>query len=99
HPGRKSLPHDAFVAHRGNIVAGLPSSGIDLGPDIAQTFFEGLELAVAVAIEVEPDLIEIPKSQVDRAVAPPVRRVSLQRDAVTRLDLGNHVRPAADRGS
>ncbi len=64
------LLHDAAVAHRRQVVAGLPAARIGLGAHIVEALLERLEMRIVVAEKVEADLVEIPQAAIDRQVVP-----------------------------
>ncbi len=53
--------------------------------------------AVGLAIEVEPDLVEIPQAAIDRQVAAPIVGIAGQRDAGAGLDRGDAIGAGTDR--
>ena len=68
-----------------------------LGPHVVETGLEAFEIGVGVAIVIETQLVEIPQAAIDRKVAAPIIGIALERHALAGIDLGDGVRPAADR--
>src|SRR6266704_5857374 len=94
--GRERLLQDASVAYRRYLVGGLPASRIGFGADIDEPFFECLEFRIAVAIELEPDLVEVPVAPVDCEIAAPIVGIALEQQALSGSDIRNEVRLAAE---
>ena len=92
------LLDDATVTHRRHVVGGLPAAGIGLGADVVEALLEGLQMRIAVTIEIEADFVEIPQAPVDGKVASPIVGIALQCDAAAGIDLGDHIGTAADDG-
>src|SRR5207244_9027622 len=67
----------------------LPASRIGFGADIDEPFFECLEFRIAVAIELETDLVEVPVSPVDREIAAPIVGIALEQQALSGSDIRN----------
>jgi hypothetical protein len=63
----------------------VPAQRLGLDAKVIEAALEGLELAVGLAIEVEPDLVEIPQAAVDRQIAAPIVGIARQRDAGARF--------------
>src|SRR6202011_3862393 len=95
--GRECLFEDTRVAHRRHLVGGPPPSRIGFGAHIDESFFECLELRIAVAIELEPDLVEVPVSAVDREIAALIVGIALEQHALSGSDVRDDVGPAAER--
>ena len=96
-PLPKQILDHAAVAHGGKVVTGLPAAGIGLAAHVVEPGLEGFEIGVAVAIEIEPQLVEIPQAAIDRQIAAPIIRIALEGDAFAGIDVGDHVWAAADR--
>jgi hypothetical protein len=61
------------------IISVVPAQRLGLDAKVVEAALEGLELAVGLAIEIEPDLVEIPKAAIDRQVAAPI--IGIAREA------------------
>src|SRR5215467_3117378 len=79
--GRKRLPDDAAVAQCGKVIARLPARRIALGTHVEQATLERLMMGAGVAVVIEADLIEIPKTSVDGEIASPIVVVTHEREA------------------
>ena len=75
----------------------MPAQRLVLDAKIVEAALERLELAVGFAIEVEPDLVEVPQAAIDRQVAAPIVGIAGQRDAGARLDGGDAIGAGTDR--
>ena len=96
HPGLDGIADHLAVAGGRKIVSVVPAQRFGFDAKVIEAAFEGLELAVGLAIEVEPDLVEIPQAAVDRQVAAPIVGIARQRDAGAGLDRGDAVGAGTD---
>jgi hypothetical protein len=94
---RKGFLDHAAVAHRGKIVTGLPAGGIGFVADVVEAGLEGFEISVAVAIEIEPHLVEIPQPAIDGKRAAPIIGIAFKRHAFSDIDIADDIGAAADR--
>ena len=78
HAGLDGVADHIAVAGGRKIIAVVPAQRLGLDAKIVQAALERLELAVGLAIEVEPDLVEIPQAAIDRQVAAPIVGVARQ---------------------
>ena len=81
HPGLDGIADQLAAAGGRKIIAVVPAQRFVFDAKIIETALERLELAVGLAVEVEPDLVEIPQAPIDRQVAAPVIGIACQRDA------------------
>ena len=97
HPGLDGVADHLAVAGGRKIIAVVPAQRLGLDAEIIEPALERLELAVGLAIEVEPDLVEIPQAPVDRQVAAPIVGVARQRHAGAGLHRADAIGAGADR--
>ena len=97
HPGLDRLADHLAVAGGRKIVSVVPAQRFGFDAKVIEAALECLELAVGLAIEVEPDLIEVPQAAVKRQVAAPIVGIARQRDAGAGFDRGDAVGAGTDR--
>ena len=97
HPGLDGVADHLAIAGGRKIIAVVPAQRLGLDAKIIEAALEGFELAVGLAIEIEPDLVEIPQAAVDRQVAAPIIGIARQRHAGAGLDRADAIGAGADR--
>ena len=97
HPGLDGVADHLAAADGRKIVSVVPAQRLGLDAEVVEAALERLELAVGLAIEVEPDLVEIPQAPVDREIASPIVGIARQRDAHARVHGADAVGPGTDR--
>ena len=97
HAGPDGVADHLAAAGGREIIAVVPAQRLVLDAEIVEAALERLELAVGLAIEVEPDLVEIPQAAVDREIAAPIVGIARQRHAGARLHRGDAIGAGADR--
>ena len=75
----------------------MPAQRFGFDAKVIEAALERLELAVGLAIEVEPDLVEVPQAAVKRQVAAPIVGIARQRDAGAGFDRSDAVGAGTDR--
>ena len=96
-PGLDGFADQFAAAGGGKIVAVVPAQRLVLDAEIVEAALERLELAVGLAEEVEPDLVEIPQAAIDRQIAAPIVGVARQRHAGARTHRGDAIGTGSDR--
>ncbi|MFX8558153.1 hypothetical protein ABTM03_18940, partial [Acinetobacter baumannii] len=69
----------------GKIIAAVPAQRLVLDAEIIEAALEGFELAIGLAIIIEPDLVEIEQPAIDRKIAAPLIGIARERHAGTGL--------------
>src|SRR5487761_2003787 len=95
--GLDSVADHLAAAGSRKIISVVPAQRFGLDTEVVKAALEGLEPAVGLAIEVEPDLVEIPQAPVDREVASPIVGVARQRHARAGVHGADTVWPGTDR--
>src|SRR5215212_2442174 len=72
HPGLDSVPDHLASSGCRKIVALMPAQRFSFDTKVIKAALERFEVAVRFPIKVEPDLVEVPQSPINRQVAAPV---------------------------
>ena len=97
HPGLDGVADHFAAAGRRKIIAVVPAQRFGLDAKIIEAALERFELAVGLAIVVEPDLVEVPQAAIGRQVAAPIIGIAGQRDAGPGPDGGDAIGAGTDR--
>src|SRR5258705_10322494 len=96
HPGLDGVADHLAGAGGRKIITVVPSQRLAFDAEVVEAALERLELAVGLAIEIKPDLVEIPKTAVGGKIAAPIIGVTRQRHAGARLHSGDSIGTGTD---
>ena len=97
HPGLDGVADHLAAAGCREIISVVPAQRLGLDAKIVEAALERFERAVGLAIEIQPDLVEIPQAAIDRQVAAPIIGIAGQRDAGAGLHRGDAVGAGTNR--
>ena len=97
HAGLDGVADHLAIAGGGKVISFVPAQRLGFDAEIIKSALEGFELAIGLAIEIEPDLVKVPQAAIDRQIAAPIVGIACQRDAGAGLDRSDAVGAGTDR--